>query len=506
MKTLLVQFWRNVGVQLRNPIYFDNNATTPLDPGVRRFMSDVQKSCFGNPSSIHQFGAHARKIVEESRADVARVIGAEPSEIIFTSGGTEANNMILKSAVRGRRRGHVITSSIEHPSVLSVFQSLEKEGFDVTYLGVGEDGRVRVSDLERAVRPETLLISVMHINNELGTIQPIAEVGALAASKNILFHSDAVQSFGKVPIDVRSLPVDFLTMSAHKINGPKGIGAVFARRGTALYPLLEGGHQERLKRAGTEAVVSIGGFGEACRILRTIDEDEFRSRVAGIKQSLIAGIKQVFPGARINGSIERALPTTLNVTLPGIPNSEVLAYLDFHRIAVSVGSACVAGSDDLSHVLVALGVSAEDIKSSFRISLGRFNTEAEGRSFVKFLRRFAEDRQSSFSYVMPGDLLLKDCAGGKVLVADIRDERQRREYPPIPGSTVFARTWEDLKTLPRDREVVLLCEDGYLSNLYTVRLRQAGRTNVKSLLGGYKSWRQYHRDDFYFHIAEDAGE
>ncbi len=502
MIPLVRQFLWNIGVERRTPIYFDNNATTPLDPRVCRYMSLVQKTHFGNPSSLHLFGLKAREIVEQSRRSTAHIIGADASEIVFTSGGTEANNTVIKSIASAHARGHFITSSIEHPSVLTVFQSLEGKGFDVTYLPVDADGRVRVNDLAAAIRPDTLLISIMHVNNELGTIQPIEEIGAVAASRKIPFHSDAVQSFGKLPLNVHLMHIDYLSFSAHKINGPKGAGAIYVRTGCTLNPLLEGGHQERMLRAGTESVAAIAGFGEACRILSSSGSAEHHAQLAEIKHTLIDGIGALFPQARINGSREHALPSTVNVTLPGISNSEVLAYLDFHKIAVSVGSACVAGSDDLSHVLTALGVNDEDIRSSFRISAGRFTTKKEARSFLNVLHRFARERQSFFAYMMPGDLLLKECADGNILVVDIRNEDQRQEYPPIPGALSITRTMEQFKTLPRDKDVVLVCEDGYLANLYSVRLRHAGWKNVRSLMGGYKRWRQYHRDDYYFHIMK----
>jgi cysteine desulfurase len=506
MNAFLLQLLRNTGIQLRRAIYFDNNATTPLDPRVHRYMTSVQQKHFGNASSLHLFGMKAREIIEESRRSVAQILNADPSEIVFTSGGTEGNNTVIRSIARSHPRGHCITSSIEHPSVLKVFQSLEADGFTVTYLGIDENGRVRVNDLEAAIRPETILISVMHVNNELGTIQPIEEIGAVAAAKGIPFHCDAVQSFGKLPFDVKAIPVDYVTCSAHKINGPKGAGAIFIRRGAALEPLLVGGHQERLLRPGTEALVNIAGFGRACELVSSKSKAEYLQRTARIKSLLIDGITQIFPNARVNGSAAHALPTTLNVTLPGIPNSEILAYLDFYKIAVSVGSACVAGSSDVSHVLVALGVCEDDIRSSFRISLGAFNTEREARAFIEVLQRFADERGSIFSYLMPGDLLLKDCANGNTLVVDIRYEGQRKEYPPIPAAVRLSATMTQLKTLPRDREIVLVCEDGYLSNLYAIRLRQAGWPSVKSLLGGYKRWRQYHRDDFYYYIMKGEQE
>ncbi|HLP17776.1 MAG TPA: cysteine desulfurase family protein, partial [Bacteroidota bacterium] len=431
---LFRQIRENLSSQFRRPIYFDTNATTPIDPIVQKRMARVQKHIFGNASSLHMFGSAAREVVEEARRSVARVINAEPSEIIFTSGGTEANTTVIKSAAAGasavgntQARAHFITSRIEHPSVLETFRRLEARGFDVTYLSVDAHGCVSVSELESALRITTLLVSIMHVNNELGTIQPIAEIAKRCASRGIPFHSDCVQSFGKLPIDIRTLPIDFLTCSAHKINGPKGAGAIFMRQGVRLNPLLEGGHQERLLRAGTEAVGAIAGFGKACDVLSSIDPIVLRNQSAPIKSIVIDGMRQVFPEMRINGSTDHSLHTTLNMTLSGIPNAEILAYLDFYNIAVSVGSACVAGSSEVSHVLAALGVSDDDIRSSFRISFGRFNTEQEARSFVSVLGRFARDRKEFFSYLMPGELLAQDVLSGSVTLVDVRSEDQRRE-------------------------------------------------------------------------------
>ncbi len=487
----LVQVLR---LELRRPIYFDNNATTPIDPRVHRFTVSVQKKCFGNPSSLHLFGMQAREIVEAARRHVANIIGAESEEIIFTGSGTEANNTVIKSVASGHSGGHFITSAIEHPSSLQVFKSLEKKGYRVTYLGVDADGRIRIRDLKEAIRPDTVLISVMHVNNELGSIQPIEDIAAIAKSKGIPFHTDAVQSFGKLPIDVKTLPVDYLSCSAHKINGPKGIGAIFVRRGVPLTPLLEGGHQERLLRAGTEALVNIAGFGEACKIVQSIDMNAFHKNLHGMKNILIEGITKAFPAAKVNCRPELALPTTLNMTLPGVSHSEILAYLDFYKTAISVGSACVAGSDDLSHVLVALGASADEIKSSFRISLGKFNTEHEARSVVQLFAKFIREREGFFSYVFPGDLLPKDCESGSTIIVDVRGANQLNAHPAIPGAIVGRRSMREWKSLPHDKEVVFICEDGYLSTLYSSRLRRAGWTNVKSLMGGYKRWRHYHRE------------
>lgn len=502
MHCILRQLHQTFRIVLRKPIYFDNNATTQLDPVVSKFTSAIQQKSYGNPSSLHLFGIKAREIVEKARHHVATILNAEPDEIIFTGSGTEANNTIIKSVAATHPGGHFITSAIEHPSALKVFQSLEKQAYTVTYLGIDSAGRIQIEELKKGIRPETALISIMHVNNEIGTIQPIEEIGTIAHSHNIPFHSDIVQSFSKIPLNVQLLPVDFLSISAHKIYGPKGIGAIYKRKGTTLAPLLEGGHQEHLLRAGTEALINIAGFGEASRLMNLMDSANYLARLARIKKILIDGMKEIFSNMKINGDIAFALPTTLNVTLPGIPNSEILAYLDFYKIAVSVGSACVAGSDDLSHVLIALGLTSDEIKSSFRLSFGKFNSEAEAWSFLKILKKFSRERKEFFAYILPGDLLPEDCEQSKKIVVDIRDEDQRNKYPIFSTALRFDRTMKELKTLPKDKEVVLLCEDGYLSNLYTTRLRNAGWKNVKSLMGGYKSWRQYHRDYYYYNIVK----
>ena len=356
------------------PVYLDNNATTPVDPAVREAMLPFLGAEAGNPSSLHGAGRRARTAVEEARRKVARLIGARPRRILFTGGGSEADNQALKGAAWARReRGrHIVTSAIEHPAVLRTAEFLEREGFRVTRLGVDADGRVDPGALRAALTHETVLVSIMMANNEVGTLQPVAELCAIAHEAGALFHTDAVQAVGKVPVDVEALGVDLLSLSAHKIHGPKGVGALFVRKGVELEPLIHGGKQEGARRAGTENVPAIVGLGRAAEIaLASLDQ---APRIRELRDRLHHGIRRLVPDARLNGPGDGRLPNTLNLTLPGLRGESLVLALDQHGIALSSGSACKAGSPDPTHVLLAMGRSAEDAHCAIRLSLSRHTT------------------------------------------------------------------------------------------------------------------------------------
>ncbi len=358
--------------------YFDHNATTPVDCEVLAAMLPYFSEEFGNASSIHSFGQHTRAAVERARESVAELIGARPAEIVFTSGGTESDNQAVLGVVAAARSDskHVITTRIEHSAVLNVCQSLELRGVAVTYLPVSREGLVDPDAVRRALRPETALITVMHANNELGTLEPIEEIGRIAAEADIYFHTDAVQSAGKVPLDVEKLGVDLLSISAHKLYGPKGVGALYIRKGTRLEPLLYGGHHERDRRPGTENVAGIVGLGKAAELAREkLPADT--TRIAALRDRLEQGLLSGVPHARVNGSRKHRTPNTSNITFPFVEGEALVIAFDLKGLACSTGAACSSGAVEPSHVLTAIGLPVEEARACLRFSLGRETTNED---------------------------------------------------------------------------------------------------------------------------------
>lgn len=370
-----------------NRVYLDHNATTAVEPIVLDAMLPFLSGEFGNAASIHTFGQRARAAVETGREQVAALIGARPQEIVFTSGGTEADNhaifgvthsflAALSAAVGAGPSKHIITSTIEHEAVLNTSQALEKRGVEVTYLPVDRDGLISPSELRRAIRKETVLITVMHANNELGTVQPLEEIGRIAADADVSFHTDAVQSAGKIPIDVNALRLDLLSLSGHKFYAPKGIGALYIRGGTRLQQLLYGGHHQRGFRPGTENVAGIVGLGIAAELARkSLSEDA--ARVSALRDRLEHGLLTRVPHSNANGARAQRTPNTTNITFPGIEGEALVIALDLKGLACSTGAACSSGAVEPSHVLTAIGLSPDEARASLRFSLGRHTTSAE---------------------------------------------------------------------------------------------------------------------------------
>ncbi len=380
-----------------NRVYLDFNATTPVEPEVLDAMLPFFSTEFGNAASIHTFGQKSRAAVETAREKVAALIGARPQEIVFTSGGTESDNhaifgvvlqpllqarskvegSVAHGAVRSGEIGrHIITTAIEHEAVLNACQALEKEGVAVTYLPTDHEGQIDLEELRRAIRPETILITIMHANNELGTIQPLEEIGRLAAEADVYLHTDAVQSAGKIPIDVNALGVDLLSLSGHKLYAPKGIGALYVRGGTRLRQLLYGGHHQRGFRPGTENVAGIVGFGKAAEIARK-SLAETAQRVSTLRDKLERGLLHRVPHSRVNGGAAPRTPNTANLVFPGVEGEALLIALDLRGLACSTGAACSSGAVEPSHVLTAIGLPPEDARASLRFSLGRHTTSAD---------------------------------------------------------------------------------------------------------------------------------
>jgi cysteine desulfurase len=361
-------------------IYLDYNATTPVDPQVLEAMLPYFSGEFGNASSIHTFGQQARGAVETAREQVAALLDARPQEIVFTSGGTEADNHAIFGVVRAAQAEtsapHVITTAIEHEAVLNTCQALEKEGIAITFLPVSHEGLIDLAGLRSAIRPETVLITVMHANNEIGSVQPLEQIGEVAAEHEVYFHTDAVQSVGKLPVGVKTSRLDLLSLSGHKIYGPKGVGALYVKSGTQLRQLLYGGHHQRGFRPGTENVAAIVGLGKAAEMARA-GLDSQRERIGSLRDRFEAGILAQIPDCMVNGAGGPRTPNTSNITFAGIEGEALVIALDLRGLACSTGAACSSGAVRPSHVLTAIGLSAADAHATIRFSLGRCTTEKE---------------------------------------------------------------------------------------------------------------------------------
>ncbi len=361
-----------------NTVYLDNSATTKMDEKVLKAMLPYFSENYGNPSSIYKLGRENRKAVEEARSQVAKALNCEPNEIYFTAGGSESDNTAIRGIAYGYKKkgNHIITSKIEHPAVLETCKQLEKEGFEVSYIGVNENGFIKLDELERAIKPTTTLITVMFANNEIGTIQPIKEIGEIAKKHDIIFHTDAVQAVGSVKIDVKDLNIDSLSLSGHKFYGPKGIGALYVRKGVQFQKFINGGHQERNKRAGTENVAGIVGLGKAIELAYE-NLEEHNKKIKELRDYYVEQIVKKVPYIKINGDMEKRLPGNSNISFRFIEGEGLLLNLDLKGICASSGSACTSGSLDPSHVLLAIGLPHEIAHGSLRVSIGKYNTKEE---------------------------------------------------------------------------------------------------------------------------------
>ncbi len=363
-----------------SPIYLDYNATTPMDPRALESMIPYMREHYGNPSSIHSHGSRAKAALDVSRERVSDLISTKPKEIVFTSGGSESNNAaIIGAAYALKEKGnHLITTEIEHASILETFRFLAYHGFKVTFLGVNELGLIDVDELRESITDETILVSVMFANNETGVVMPIDEIAAVVKEKKVIFHADAIQAFGKMEISLNDISVDMLSISSHKVYGPKGVGALCIRNGLRIDPFIRGGGQERGRRSGTENVPAIVGFGKACEIAKEeLKSPKSEIRIRGMRDRLHRGITDKIDHLRLNGHPEKRLPNTLNLSFDDLEGESLAMSLDLEGIAVSTGSACSEGNIDPSHVLLAMGLSEEQASSSIRFSFGRFNEERD---------------------------------------------------------------------------------------------------------------------------------
>ena len=359
-------------------IYFDNAATTKLDDEVLKEMLPYLKDNYGNPSSIYKLGREARKAIEDSREKIAKVLNCKANEIYFTAGGSESDNTAIKGIAKAnkKRGNHIITSKIEHPAVLETCKQLEKEGFKITYISVDEKGIVDLEELKKSIKPTTILITIMFANNEIGTIQPIEEIGKSAKGNNIYFHTDSVQAVGSIKIDVQKLNIDSLSLSGHKFYGPKGVGALYVKTGVPFEKFISGGHQERNKRAGTENVAGIVGIGKAIELAYE-NLDEYNKKIKELRDYYVKQVEEKIPYIKINGDMEKRLPGNSNISFRFIEGEGLLLNLDLKGICASSGSACTSGSLDPSHVLLAIGLPHEIAHGSLRVSIGKYNTKEE---------------------------------------------------------------------------------------------------------------------------------
>ncbi len=363
---------------MNNKVYLDYNATTPLDPGVLEFMLPYMKDIYGNPSSVHSFGGYSKAALDNARERVANLIGARQKEICFTSGGSESNNLAIKGvahAMRDKGR-HIITTQAEHASVLQTCRHLESVGYTITYLPLGRDGMLDINELRDSITDETILVSIIYANNETGVISPLEKIAGITKDKGVLLHTDAVQVIGKMNIDLNKLPVDLLSLSSHKIYGPKGAGALYIRKGVNIIPLVHGGGQERGMRSGTENVPAIAGFGKASELIK-VQIDAESIRLKELRERLFKGIVDNIEDVTLNGHIENRLSNTLNLSFDDTEGESLVMNLDIEGIAVSTGSACSEGNVDPSHVLLAMGLTKEQAVSSLRFSFGRYSQQSD---------------------------------------------------------------------------------------------------------------------------------
>ena len=374
-------------------IYLDNAASTQIHEDVLEAMLPYLKEQYGNPSSIHRYGRLANKAIEKARKQIAMLINADASEILFTSGGTESNNTALYGIAEKKPHSQIITSSIEHDAILEPCKKLAKDGFDVIYLPVDTHGVVNLSVLKNSLSDNTCLVSIMFGNNEIGTIEPIAQIAQLCNEQNIPFHTDAVQAVGKIPIDVKKLGVDLLSISSHKLNGPKGIGALYIRNGIDIDPIILGGGQEHGLRSGTENVANIVGFGKACELAKLNLHDNI-SHMKKLRDDLVAKILREIPGVILNGHAENKLPNNAHFTFLGVAGEDLIIKLDEYGIAASTGSACSVHTQKASHVLQAMGFSHEQITGSLRLTLGLFNNQQQIDETVNILKKVTAELRS----------------------------------------------------------------------------------------------------------------
>ena len=487
-------------IRFNRRVYLDHNATTPVSNRVRKAMEKVLKHQYGNPSSFYEIGRKSAGMVEQAREQVAQAIHADPSEVIFTSCASESNNAAIKSAAAHfyPQKKKIIATPIEHPSVSNTLAYLQAQGVTVDYCRLDDNGRVLLADLEQRIDGDTFLVCCILANNETGVIQDIQTVTRIARTHGALVLADCVQALGKIPIDVHTWDMDYATFSAHKLYGPKGIGALYIKQGSPFAPFLHGGHQEGGLRAGTESLHNIVGFGTACKEVGSLLADA--ERVRGMKRSLIQRLKQIKPDCVVNSPASEAecLPNTLSITFPGVENSGLMGMLDYRGIAVSAGSACSTGEDTPSHVLKAIGLSDQAARETIRISLGHTTTAGDIRYMVQVIQEYVEDRVSFVNMLAPAQLNETILFDEQTFILDVRPPDMRKNVKGLPNAHEVNPLHVEryLNQLPRDKQILVYCPGGGLSIMISYYLKAKGFKRITNLRGGLDAWRE-RRNDLY---------
>jgi len=479
--------------RFQKQVYLDNNASTPVAKSVRKKMARVLKCDFGNPSSPYSIGRKSAAVIEEAREALASSVNAEPEELFFASSATEVNNQVLKSVAEyqktGGRRNKILSTPIEHPSIMSTLEFLEGKGFQVEYIPVDQYGKVNVSDVESLIDDNTLILCCMLANNEIGVLQNVKEIAAAAKKKNVLVLSDCVQALGKVSVDVKDLGVDYATFSAHKIHGPKGVGAVYVKNGVPFDAMIHGGHQEAGFRAGTESVHNIAGFGEACKLVPSLLESS--ALMFERRSELINGLKNIKPDLILNTLEENSLSNTVSITFPTVNNAALMAVLDFNGISVSAGSACSSSGVSQSHVLQSIGLSVEEADSTIRFSLSGGTTSKQIQYVVRVVSDFLEGKIPEVRVLRPKSVDQEFLFNDDNYILDIRFWYERQILNSMPNSheVPFIGFKKYLGNIPKEKNIVVVCMAGIDATALAYTLYDKGFKNVSVVLGGVSGWR-----------------
>lgn len=483
-------------------VYLDHNATTPVSNRARRKMDQVLRYHYGNPSSLYGIARKSAALMELARQDVANAVHADPQEIYFTGCASESNNAVLKSVSDYfyPKKKKIVSTPIEHPSVMNALAYLETRGVMVEYCPVDSQGRVLLDELDKRVDEDTFLVCCMLANNETGVIQDLKTVTELAHRHGALVLADCVQALGKIPVDLHAWGVDYASFSAHKLYGPKGIGALYVKQGSPFSPLLHGGHQESGMRAGTESLHNIVGFGTACQ-----DVDRLlvhAGKMQALKLQLIQRLKEIKPDCVVNSAQAECLPNTISITFPDVDNAGLMAILDYHGIAVSAGSACSTGEDNPSHVLKAIGLSDQAARQTIRISLGRNTSEDDIRYATKVIQDYIEGRSLLVNMITPAQLNETILFDERTFILDVRPPEDRKKHKGLPNSHEVAPLAVEkyLGQLPKDKQILVYCPGGGLSLMVSYYLKAKGFKHVINLRGGLDAWRQ-RRSDLYQRYA-----
>lgn len=497
MEIQMLEFLKHV-FRFNRRVYLDHNATTPVSARVYRKMDQALKYHYGNPSSFYGIGRKSAEMMEQARGQVADAIHADPSEIYFTGCATESNNAVLKSVSAHfyPNKKKIISTLIEHPSVMNTLAYLETQGIVVEYCPVDGEGRILLAELEKRMDDGTFLVCCMLANNETGVIQDIPAVTKIARQHGALVLTDCVQALGKIPMDVHEWGVDYASFSAHKLYGPKGIGALYVKEGSPFTPLLLGGHQESGMRAGTESLHNIVGFGVACQDVNKLLAHAEQTRA--LKQQLIQRLKEIKPDCVINSSEAECLPNTVSITFPNVDNAGLMAMLDYHGVAVSAGSACSTGEDTPSHVLKAMGISNQAARETIRVSLGRDTSTRDIRYTTKVIQDYIEGRTPLVNMLTPAQLNETVLFDEDTYILDVRPPVDRKQFKGLPNSHEVSPVAVEkyLGQLPRDKQILVYCPGGGLSLMVSYYLKAKGFKRVTNLRGGLDAWRK-RRSDLY---------